>query len=668
MPRADVGTAEIRRQHTRSEEAGVRVSPESVGHGSVVAGRYRLTVLLSEHEGARFWRAEDRVLSRDVAVHLVPHDDPRAAPALEAARLAAVVHDPRLLRVLDADLTEQDGDPFAYVVHEWGSGRSVDMLLIDGPLSPHRAAWLVKEVAECLAACHVQGIAHGRLLPENVLINDAGGVKLIGFVVDSSLHPGPITWPVTGQELQEHEADIVNLASLLYASLTGRWPGTPGTDVPLAPDEGGRVLRPRQVRAGVPRPLDRICADVLSGPDGSTLKAHEIASRLADFVGDPTPSEPTLLRDPAEREAYAWNPDRSRSDEEVDAAVSAGVDVDTAVGAPVFFDDDTAVGWTEGVGAPDRREHADDHGGPEAAGGTGELPRDAGGSRPAPTRSTPVDGVRPLFVDDDEGRTHWTSTRRSGEDPGSGVRSLEDSQASSASGSLWPLIDSGAPDTPAHDSGRGWMRLAITLAVVVVLVIAVLLAFDLGQRSSFSRLAPGSDESSASAGGDASAAGGDSGDSNDSGPRLWPVRRAIDFDPEGDGSENPEVVADAIDPDPATAWRTLEYRGNPELGGLKSGVGLVLDLGTQREVSAVQVLLRGGPTSLQVLAAPGQGSIPSSRAGFTLVGRSNAPAGRSTIPVADGTRSRYVALWFTRLPQIASGDYQAKVAGVAVER
>ena len=257
------------------------------------------------------------------------------------------------------------------------------------------------------------------------------------------------------------------------------------------------------------------------------------------------------------------------------------------------------------------------------------------------------------------------------DDAGSGVRSLDDSHPSSASGSLWPLIDSDGPDTVTHDSGRGWMRLAIALTVVVVMVVAVLLAFNLGQRSSVSRLVPGGSETSSDASQAASGEEPSAESSSDGGEDAapWPVRRAIDFDPEGDGSENPEVAADAIDASPSTAWRTLEYRNNPELGGLKSGVGLVLDLGTQRPVSSVDVLLRGGPSSLQIIAAPGRGRIPDSRAGFTLVGRNQqAPSGRSTIDVAEGTTTRYIGLWFTRLPQISSGDYQVQVAGVAVRR
>ena len=60
-------------------------------------------------------------------------------------------------------------------------------MLAEGPLSPRRAAWVVKEVAEAIATAHRNGVAHGRLLPENVMVTESGSVKLIGFVVDAVL-------------------------------------------------------------------------------------------------------------------------------------------------------------------------------------------------------------------------------------------------------------------------------------------------------------------------------------------------------------------------------------------------------------------------------------------------------------------------------------------------
>ena len=158
-----------------------------VGPGTLLAGRFSLDDLLDESGGARFWRATDRTLARSVAVHVLPDTDPRATSLLTAARTSALVGDGHLLRVLDA--AAEDG--VVYVVNEWGSGVSLDRLLSDGPLSPRRAAWVVKEVAEAITTAHRSGVAHGRLLPENVMISEAGSVKLVGFVIDAVLRTTP---------------------------------------------------------------------------------------------------------------------------------------------------------------------------------------------------------------------------------------------------------------------------------------------------------------------------------------------------------------------------------------------------------------------------------------------------------------------------------------------
>ena len=44
---------------------------QAIGPGSVVASRFRLEDLLDEHSGARFWRATDLTLARNVAIHVL---------------------------------------------------------------------------------------------------------------------------------------------------------------------------------------------------------------------------------------------------------------------------------------------------------------------------------------------------------------------------------------------------------------------------------------------------------------------------------------------------------------------------------------------------------------------------------------------------------------------
>ena len=98
---------------------------------------------------------------------------------------------------------------------------------------------------------------------------------------------------------------MINLAGILYAALTGRWPGVARSAVPTAPRESRRPLRPRQVRAGVPRTLDAICERVLHKEASQHAMpietAHEIAAALADYVGDPALSRAARRRRHARR-------------------------------------------------------------------------------------------------------------------------------------------------------------------------------------------------------------------------------------------------------------------------------------------------------------------------------------------------------------------------------
>ena len=160
--------------------------PSPISPGTVLGGRYRLEDLLSEHRGARFWRGTDTVLERSVAVHALPSGDPRAQAVLEAARRSAQATDPHFLRVLDCD----DVDGLTWVINEWGEGVSLDIMLEHSTLPPTRAAWLAREVAEAIASAHAQGLHHGRLNPESVLVTEAGSVKVIGFVVNAAFE-GP---------------------------------------------------------------------------------------------------------------------------------------------------------------------------------------------------------------------------------------------------------------------------------------------------------------------------------------------------------------------------------------------------------------------------------------------------------------------------------------------
>ncbi|MEV6284543.1 protein kinase family protein [Kribbella sp. NPDC051770] len=253
------------------------MSNQTVSPGALLAGRYRIAELLAEIDGARVWRAVDEVLSRAVVVDVLPVGDPRTNVLFDAARRAAAANDPRFLRVLDCDVFEG----VTYCVREWAGGRPLERMLGAGPLTGQQAGWLAREVSEALENLHRTGHSHGSISPATVVVTDAGAIKVVGLATEAALRS---TGPGTPEQ------DVRALGELLYSSLTGRWPGpAPAWGLQPAPVEHGRLLSPRQVRAGVPRSLDDIADRLLGDPPrhhaAAISSAAGLSAALSGVVG-----------------------------------------------------------------------------------------------------------------------------------------------------------------------------------------------------------------------------------------------------------------------------------------------------------------------------------------------------------------------------------------------
>ncbi|HZF89794.1 protein kinase family protein [Streptomyces sp.] len=146
-------------------------------------------------------------------------------------------------------------------------------------------------------------------------------------------------------------------------------------------------------------------------------------------------------------------------------------------------------------------------------------------------------------------------------------------------------------------------------------------------------------------------------------PQPIAIETASDFDPFGsDGSENSGDISKVYDTVPGTYWQTAYYLG-AKFGNLKSGVGVIVDLGKVQKVGNVTVTFVGS-TSVELLAADGDAQ-PQSFDGYTKV--------------ADGTgtevqlkpdkelQSRYLLVWLTELPlQADTGEYRGRVVDIKV--
>ena len=134
------------------------------------------------------------------------------------------------------------------------------------------------------------------------------------------------------------------------------------------------------------------------------------------------------------------------------------------------------------------------------------------------------------------------------------------------------------------------------------------------------------------------------------------------FDPEGDGEENNDEAGFAVDHDATTSWTTDLYQHNSHFGGLKSGVGLLIDLGRPESVSVADVLLTAAGSDVELRAGD---TAPQAASDLRLLDTS-APAGAHPVwhlktPVV----ARYWLLWFTNLPKAGSG-YRIGVTDMAL--
>jgi hypothetical protein len=116
-------------------------------------------------------------------------------------------------------------------------------------------------------------------------------------------------------------------------------------------------------------------------------------------------------------------------------------------------------------------------------------------------------------------------------------------------------------------------------------------------------------------------------------------------------------------------WHTQWYN-TETFGNLKSGVGLVLDLGSARELSSVTFDAGKGPLTVGLRAADGlpAGNDQASLSPYAKVGKTATGAsGQTTISATDGGKHRYWMLWVTKLGVYDAEGYSARITGVSVK-
>jgi len=152
-------------------------------------GHYRIVEQIGVGGAGEVYRAFDERLHREVAIKVllrgaVADGSARQRFRNEALALSSLNH-PNIATIFDFDY-EQGMD---FIVMEFISGCSLAEKLAMGPLVEKEALSLGVQILEGLREAHAHGMAHHDLKPSNLMVTNAGHLKILDFGLAKLIQP-----------------------------------------------------------------------------------------------------------------------------------------------------------------------------------------------------------------------------------------------------------------------------------------------------------------------------------------------------------------------------------------------------------------------------------------------------------------------------------------------
>ncbi len=305
---------------------------------------YEVLELLGRGGMGVVYRARQQALNRLVALKMIldgTHSGDRQISRfrIEAEVIARLEH-PNIVHI--HEIGEHEGRPFLAL--EYVPGGTLERGLAGTPLPVDRAVALVETLARAIQHAHERGVVHRDLKPANVLLTAAGEPKIADFGLAKILagdsrqtESGALVGTPSYMAPEQVDGtlsaigtgtDIYALGAVFYDVLTGRPPFR--AESPMATMmqvRGSDVVRPRQLRPGLPRDLETICLKCLEkDPHRRYPSAQAMAEDLLRFrEGRPIVARPV----PGWERAWLW----ARRQKALAAGILLGVLALLALGA-----------------------------------------------------------------------------------------------------------------------------------------------------------------------------------------------------------------------------------------------------------------------------------------------------------------------------------------------
>lgn len=209
-----------------------------------VVGNYRIVEKIGEGGMGAVYRAVDEMLEREVAIKAIRPDLAREPQIVERFRAEAKI----LARVSHPSIAGiysffYDGGEL-FLAMELVRGRTLSEVIEAGGALPwQRAVPLFSTALEGIEQAHRAGIIHRDLKPDNLMLTEAGTLKVMDFgiarmagsnhLTRTGLLVGTLRYiapeQIRGEEVDQR-TDIYALGTVLYQMITGRVPFDKPTD------------------------------------------------------------------------------------------------------------------------------------------------------------------------------------------------------------------------------------------------------------------------------------------------------------------------------------------------------------------------------------------------------------------------------------------------------